>query len=56
MNLFCDCKSNWIVNFSSFNRYQVIVPNVKPCPICEYDYWYEALYEDMMFDLRNMNN
>lgn len=65
MEKFCDCNSNWIdTDFVGVERQ--IQLNFTPeyyhmdyrsalCSRCQYWFWYDADYENMMFDLKNMN-
>jgi hypothetical protein len=56
--LFCNCNSSWEnmpyeVRWSNF-----IVMHVEYCfcDNCHRYFWYDAEYDNMIFDLRNMNN
>jgi len=55
MRLFCQCDSDWIIENILETKQQIINPSLIQCPICNYNYWYEAAYENMMFDLKRMN-
>ena len=60
MQIFCNCNSTWVVDFQTLVRRQQVISRSAykevQCPICGYIYWHDADYEDMMFDLRKMNN
>lgn len=60
MQIFCACNSEWIPDSQTIVRRQQVVSCLEykevQCPICEYIYWHDADHENMMFDLRNMNN
>ena len=64
MKLFCACIENWIITEVSDTSYSVewcnvtrqIRTNIAAHTACAtYNYWYNADYENMMFDLREMN-
>jgi hypothetical protein len=64
MKIFCNCNSEWISS-SSFNYHkkQQVQTNYiqndphgsEPCHKCDYWFWYDAVYENMMYDLKQMN-
>lgn len=50
----CQCNDEWIVGLAdTIFDYRDMV-GIK-CPICEYNMWYCAYQEDMMIDLREIN-
>lgn len=66
MTTFCNCSSKWILGYhtnSVGRQIQVnldkntlkCLPSSDECPKCNYFFWYDADYENMMFDLRRMN-
>ena len=61
MKLFCECNSEWISGQSSDPRFRFQSVQFIPkddrmsCNICGYNCWIEPHYENMMFDLRRMN-
>lgn len=49
----CECNDRWIIiDNPNFNFRNMV--GIK-CPICEYNMWYCAYQEDMMIDLKEMN-
>ena len=61
MKIFCECNSVWTYQFN--NKFPKVQLNYSQelykqqfCDKCGYWKWYDSEYEDMMFDLRNMNN
>lgn len=52
-NLFCNCNSNWKLDRAI--PYQRVHENDYQCMECELWMWHDAYYEDILFDLRNMN-
>ena len=63
MKLFCGCKAECSYEYAwnpnefmqimvSETYYDEDIPN---CKLCNWPRWYDANYENMMFDLRNMN-
>jgi len=63
MKVFCNCNSKWIVglgySYSNINPQIQLntIPGAYPlfCAKCTYWHWYDAHYENMMHDLRGMN-
>ena len=65
MKWFCNCNSKWEFPGSGQKfKYQsceyteeqkIQVRNKGLCPVCYMFSWYEPHYENMMYDLRNMN-
>lgn len=64
MKLFCECNDKWdYPNPGHGYNIQVQVNLLKDrslgrfgiCSNCKYVKWYDANYENMMFDLKNMN-
>ena len=69
MKLFCNCNSSWCNGIAiSTNRqiqtnlnkltlcYEGYLGLGSSCLDCGYWNWYDADYENMMFDLKSMNN
>ena len=61
MKLFCQCSAEWVPDqeFDLRFRFQstqyVPLEEIKVCPKCYFILWIEPHYENMMFDLRRMN-
>lgn len=65
MKLFCGCNREWVVDqpedddrfrFQSCTYSHGIGKKYTTyCPVCEMFTWIEPHYENMMFDLKNMN-
>lgn len=60
MKLFCNCNSEWYIDWSELNTEQLMLGECRngkniSCKNCDYDFWYNADYENMMFDLKYMN-
>ena len=68
MKLFCNCNSDWKIRTndepkisrriiqSNYTRDVEDTWSIKRCPNCSLYPWYDADYENTMFDLRNMNS
>lgn len=62
MKIWCDCNSNWELYFN-INQISTQVTggstrigiSLGMCDVCGLFRWYDADYENMMFDLKNMN-
>jgi hypothetical protein len=56
----CVCIVEWELGFADFPLYkrniQITLGKRKFCSICGLYYWNDPHYENMMFDLKNMNN
>ena len=51
-NIFCDCTSDWVIYNVDYQRptgYGLV------CNRCGLFKWYNAYYENMLYDLRSMN-
>lgn len=63
MELFCQCNSYWeVYHCPDIAKKHIQVNYAKDgnpydgyCKRCRYYKWYDADYENMMFDLKNMN-
>lgn len=66
MKLFCLCTIEWVIDFEPKSNRQIQAnytkdaaksdKNQQYCLECGYWKWYDADYENMMFDLRSMNS
>jgi len=71
MKTFCGCNSEWFVCSEGINRQKIVASTLEInklekeyiellepelyCDVCSYWKWYDADYENMMYDLREMN-
>lgn len=57
MKEFCDCNESWIYGLTICVDRQVVVVGrgFVYCSICTMLPWYNADHENMLFDLRGMN-
>lgn len=62
MKWFCECNSEWETEQSDDLRFRYQSPSFKDetdpshkCSVCKYYKWREPHYENMMYDLRDMN-
>jgi uncharacterized protein with PIN domain len=67
MKVFCNCNSSWVVGlgYTNSGTNPQVQMNTIPkafkyslsfwCGKCTYWYWYDAHYENMVHDLRGMN-
>ena len=49
-NTFCNCTSDW-----TRDSFQKTTGHRLKCKYCYLFKWYDAYYEDMLYDLRSMN-
>ena len=65
MTKFCDCNSEWDLSYywhmqkdqidrKLLTRKQVLT--MGNCYVCDLSFWNDADYENMMFDLKEMNS
>ena len=59
MKLFCRCNAEWItpvLDGKGCNETRQVISDIPVGSCCDTaDYWYDADYENMMFDLKRMN-
>ena len=59
MKLFCRCNAEWIIpvlDGKYCNETRQVISGIPIDDCCDTAYyWYDADYENMMFDLRRMN-
>jgi len=65
MKKICECIEEWSDHLCVFpinnpNNFRIVemqeVPYREKCLKCGYNYWYDADYENMMYDLKRMND
>lgn len=59
MKLFCRCNCTWEIDYApaylSAFQYVLVTEIPDMCLKCDTYYWYNPQYENMLFDLREMN-
>lgn len=55
MREWCDCDSTWVINKNYETGQIPTVEEENKCKVCTYYRWYDAWYENMIYDLKEMN-